>query len=135
MNETLRSYTRRFFETRVTIANITDEDVIRCFQNRLFSKHTYHDFGRNRLTTAVELRDMMARWAGQKDEENNWFPKRNHDKQSNCSDRFDKSQRIHSENTRKRKPDHEFAAVEHNRVARSRGTTTRNMRKSCTNNG
>jgi hypothetical protein len=30
MNETLRSYTRRFFETRTTIANI-DEDVIRCF--------------------------------------------------------------------------------------------------------
>jgi hypothetical protein len=46
-----------------TIANITDEDVIRCFQNGLFSKHTYHDFGCNRLTTAVELRDMIARWA------------------------------------------------------------------------
>jgi hypothetical protein len=42
MNETLRSYTWRFFETRATIANITDEDVIRCFQNGLFSKHTYH---------------------------------------------------------------------------------------------
>ncbi|RLM62141.1 GAG-POL precursor [Panicum miliaceum] len=33
MNETLMSYTRHFFETRATIANITDEDVIRCFQN------------------------------------------------------------------------------------------------------
>jgi hypothetical protein len=31
MNETLRSYTRHFFETRTTIANITDEDIIRCF--------------------------------------------------------------------------------------------------------
>jgi hypothetical protein len=36
MNETLRSYTRRFFEMRATIANITDEDVIRCFQNSFF---------------------------------------------------------------------------------------------------
>jgi hypothetical protein len=63
MNETLRSYTQRFFEMHATIANITDEDVIRCFQNGLFSKHTYHDFGCNRLTTAVELRDMIARWA------------------------------------------------------------------------
>jgi hypothetical protein len=63
LNETLRSYTRRFFEMRATIANITDEDVIPCFQNGLFSKHTYHDFGRNCLTTAVELRDMMAQWA------------------------------------------------------------------------
>jgi hypothetical protein len=31
MNETLRSYTRCFFKMRTTIANITDEDVIRCF--------------------------------------------------------------------------------------------------------
>jgi hypothetical protein len=30
MNETLRSYARHFFETCATIANITDEDVIRC---------------------------------------------------------------------------------------------------------
>jgi hypothetical protein len=63
MNETLRSYTRRFFEMRATTANITNEDVIRCFQNGLFSKHMYHDLGRNRSTTTVELRDLMARWA------------------------------------------------------------------------
>jgi hypothetical protein len=74
MNETLRSYTWYFFEMRTTITNITDEDVIRCFKNGLFSKHTYHDFGRNRPTTAVELCDMMARWADQEDEENNCFP-------------------------------------------------------------
>jgi hypothetical protein len=60
MNKTLRSYTQRFFEIRATIANITDEYVIRCFQNGLFSKHTYHDFGCNCPTTAMELRDMMA---------------------------------------------------------------------------
>jgi hypothetical protein len=63
MNETLRSYTQRFFETRATITNITDEDVIRCFQNGLFSKNTYHDFGCNCPTTATELHDMMAWWA------------------------------------------------------------------------
>jgi hypothetical protein len=33
---------------RTTITNITNEDVIRYFQNGLFSKHTYHDFGCNR---------------------------------------------------------------------------------------
>jgi hypothetical protein len=51
MNETLRSYTWCFFETRATIANITDEEVICCFQHGLFS------------TTAMELYDIMARWA------------------------------------------------------------------------
>jgi hypothetical protein len=90
MNETLRSYTRCFFEIHATITNIIDEDVIRCFQNGLFSKHTYHDFGRNRLTTAVELRDMMARWADQEDEENDRFPKRNSDKRGNGNSHFDK---------------------------------------------
>jgi hypothetical protein len=77
---------------RGTIANITDEDIIRCFQNGLFSKNTYHNFGRNRPTTAVELRGMMARWADQEDEENDRFPKCNHDKQGNGNSHFDKSQ-------------------------------------------
>jgi hypothetical protein len=45
---------------RATIANITDEGIIRCFQKGLFSKHTYHNIGRNRPTTIVELRDTMA---------------------------------------------------------------------------
>jgi hypothetical protein len=73
-----------------TIANVTDEDVIRCFQNGLFLKHTYHNFGRNRPTTAVELRDMMAWWGDQDDEENDCFPKRNSDKQGNGNNHFDK---------------------------------------------
>jgi hypothetical protein len=47
MNKTLRSYTWRFFKMRATIANTTDEYVIHYFQNALFSKHTYHYFGRN----------------------------------------------------------------------------------------
>jgi hypothetical protein len=110
MNKTLRSYTRCFFEMHATIANITDENVIRC----LFLKSTYHDFGRNHPTTAKELRDMMARWADQEDEENDRFPKRNHDKQGNGNGHFNKSQRNHSGNTQKHKPNQEVAAIERN---------------------
>jgi hypothetical protein len=40
MNKTLRSYTRRFFEVRVTIANITNEGRS-LLTNGLFSKQTY----------------------------------------------------------------------------------------------
>jgi hypothetical protein len=111
MNETMRSYTRHFFKTHTMIANITDEDIIHCFQNGLFSKNTYHNFGCNRMTSVVELRDMMARWANQEDEENDCFPKHNHDKQGNGNGHFNKNQRNHSGNTQKRKPDHEVAAV------------------------
>jgi hypothetical protein len=114
MNETLRSYTRCFFEMCATITNITVEDVIRYFPNSLFSKHTYHDFGRNCLTTAVELRDMMAWWADQEDEENDRFPKRNNDKQGNGNNHFDKGQGNHSRNPQKYKPDQEVIAIKRN---------------------
>jgi hypothetical protein len=32
-NKLLRSYTRRFFNVRATIANILEEDIIDCFYN------------------------------------------------------------------------------------------------------
>jgi hypothetical protein len=134
MNETLRSYTRHFFEIRATIANITDEDVIHYLQNGLFSKHTYHDFGRNRPTTAVELRDMMARWADQQDEENDHFPKCNHDKQGNGNDHFNKSQWNHLGNTKSASQIKKLWLLSAIRMARRRRTTTHNSRKSCTNN-
>jgi hypothetical protein len=114
LNETLRSYTQRFFEMRATIANITDEDVIRCFQNSVFSKHTYHDFGSNRQNVAVELRDMMVRCSNQEDEENDRFPKHNNDKQGNNNNHFNKGQQNKSGNPRKCKPDQEVVAVERN---------------------
>jgi hypothetical protein len=75
---------------QATITNVTNEDVIRCFQNGFFSKHTYHDFGRNRPTTAMELHDMMAWWADQEDEENECFTKHNNDKQGNHNNHSDK---------------------------------------------
>jgi hypothetical protein len=114
MNEILRSYSWCFFEMRATIANITNEDVIRCFHNGLFSKHTYHNFGGNRPTAGMELCDMMARWADQEDEENDRFPKRNNDKQGNSSKHFDKGQRNNLGNPQKCKPDQEVVAVECN---------------------
>jgi hypothetical protein len=120
MNETLRSYTRHFFETRTTIANINDEDIIRCFQHGLFSKNMYHDFGCNYPTTVVELRDMMARRADQEDEENNRFPKRNHDKQGNANGHFNKSRETLESASQTMKS----RLLSEIHVARSQGTTT-----------
>jgi hypothetical protein len=64
---------------------------------------------------------MMARWADQEDEENDRFPKRNHNKQGNGTGHFDKSQRNHTGNTQKRKPNHEVAAVERNPCGKKSG--------------
>jgi hypothetical protein len=68
---------------------------------------------------------MMQRWANQKDEENERFPKRNNDKRNN-GNRSHKSQQNYSEPSQKRKPDHEVATVERN----SRGKKSGNQQVS-----
>jgi hypothetical protein len=45
-NKLLRSYTRRFFDVRATIANISEEDIIDCFYNGITDPGIYRDFGR-----------------------------------------------------------------------------------------
>jgi hypothetical protein len=44
-NELMRSYTRRFFDVRATIANISEDDIINCFYNGITDPGIYRDFG------------------------------------------------------------------------------------------
>jgi hypothetical protein len=44
-NKLLRSYTRRFFDVRSTIANILEEDIIDCFYNGITDPSIYRDIG------------------------------------------------------------------------------------------
>jgi hypothetical protein len=134
MNETLRFYTWCFFEMRATIANIADEDVICCLQNGLFSKHMYHNFRHNRPTTAVELRDMMAQWADQEDEENDYFPSETAISRATAtatSIRASGTTRGTLESASQTKKSWLLSAIH---VARNLGTMTRSLRKFCTNN-
>ena len=110
-SETLRSYTRHFFETRATIAEISDEDTIRCFRNGLYAKMTYREFGRNLPRTTVKLRDMMQQWADQEDEENDRFLQ-NNDKRGNDG-HHNRNRGNQLESSHKRKPDDQVAAIEH----------------------
>jgi hypothetical protein len=112
----LRSYTRCFFNNRATIANISDEDVIDCFQNDFAERHLYQDFGRNRPKTFVELHDMMQQWADQEDHERDRFPKCNNDNggKRNNNNRSNKGQRDYSGSSRKSKPDSLIAAIDRN---------------------
>jgi hypothetical protein len=95
-NELLRSYTRRFFDARATIANITEEDIIDCFYNSLTDPGIYHDFGRNRPKMVAGLRDN--------------------------DNRADKGQRDFSGSSQKTKPDDLVVAVE--RPSRGKKSTT-----------
>jgi hypothetical protein len=44
--ETLRKYMRRFFDKRATVVDVTDKEVIDLFQNGLYHRRTFEDFGR-----------------------------------------------------------------------------------------
>jgi hypothetical protein len=46
--ETLRKYMRRFFDKRATVVDVTDKEVIDLFQDGLYHRRTFKDFGRRR---------------------------------------------------------------------------------------
>ena len=45
--EWIRSYVKRFFDTRATIANIANDDVIDYFHDGITVQSLYRDFGRS----------------------------------------------------------------------------------------
>jgi hypothetical protein len=74
-NEFLRSYTRRFFDVRTTIANISEDDIIDCFYNGITDPGIYRDFGRNRPKTVAGLCDMMHDWFEKEKKMRERFPR------------------------------------------------------------
>jgi hypothetical protein len=62
-NKLLWSHTRRFFDVRATIANISEDDIIDCFYNGITDPGIYRDFRQNRPKTVVCLHDMMHDWS------------------------------------------------------------------------
>jgi len=111
---------RRFFDTRTTIANISDEDVIDYFHNGIATQTLYRDFGCNRPNTVVKLRDMMQWWADKEEQECDHFPRRNNDynRRRNNDHANDRSQR---DPIRKRKPDDVIGAIERNPRGKKQG--------------
>jgi hypothetical protein len=58
--ETLRKYTRRFFDKRTTVVDITDKEVIGLFQDGLYHRRTFEDFGRRHPKYIPHLKDMIT---------------------------------------------------------------------------
>ena len=53
--ESIRSYVKRFFDTRAAIPNVADDDVIDYFQRGITVQSLYRGFGRTRPKIVVEL--------------------------------------------------------------------------------
>jgi hypothetical protein len=61
--ETLRKYMRRFFDKRTMVVDVTDKEVIDLFQDGLYHRRTFEDFGRHRLSSI----NMITSWAEEED--------------------------------------------------------------------
>jgi hypothetical protein len=68
--ETLRKYMRCFFDKRATVVDITDKEVIDFFQDGLYHRRTFKDFGRRRPSSITKLKDMITSWADKEDKAN-----------------------------------------------------------------
>jgi hypothetical protein len=68
--ETLRKYMRRFFDKRATVVDVTDKEVIDLFQDGLYHRRTFEDFGRRRPKSITHLRDMITSWAEEEEKAN-----------------------------------------------------------------
>jgi hypothetical protein len=68
--ETLHKYMRRFFDKRATVVDVTDKEVIELFQDGLYHRRTFEDFGRRRPSSITHLKDMITFWADEEDKAN-----------------------------------------------------------------
>jgi hypothetical protein len=68
--ETLRQYMRCFFNKRTMVVDVTDKDVIDPFQDGLYHRHTFEDFGRRHPSSITKLKDMITSWADKEDKAN-----------------------------------------------------------------
>jgi hypothetical protein len=68
--ETLRKYMRLFFDKRATVVDVPDKEVIDLFQDGLYHRHTFEDFGRRRPSSITHLKDMITSWADEEDTAN-----------------------------------------------------------------
>jgi hypothetical protein len=68
--ETLRKYMQRFYDKRATVVNVSDKEVIDLFQDGLYHRRTFEDFGRRCLSSITRLKDMITSLADEEDKAN-----------------------------------------------------------------
>jgi hypothetical protein len=115
--ETLRKYMRRFVDKRATVVDVTDKEVIDLFQDGLYHRRTFEDFGRRRPSSITKLKDMITSWADEEDKANAKYDAiRGKSKQnagdSNNNNRDQGGRNNYLGPNRKRKPDNTVAAIQ-----------------------
>jgi hypothetical protein len=118
--ETLRKYMRRFFDKRAIVVDVSDKEVIDLFQDGLYHRRTFEDFGRRRPSSITHLEDMITSWADEEDKANAKYDAiRGKSKQktgggssNNNGNQGCRNNNNYSGTNRKRKPDNTVAAIQ-----------------------
>jgi hypothetical protein len=118
--ETLRKYMRRFFDKHAAVVDVTDKEVIDLFQDGLYHRRTFEDFGRCRPSSITHLKDMITSGADEEDKTNAKYDAiRGKSKQNtggNNHNNNNRDQDSRSSNysgpNRKRKPDNTVATIQ-----------------------
>jgi hypothetical protein len=117
--ETLRKYMWCFFDKRATIVDISDKEVIDLFQDSLYHRRTFEDFGRHQPSSITHLKDMITSWADEEDKANAKYDairgksKQNTSSNSNNNGNQGGRSNNYSGPNCKRKPDNTVAAIQH----------------------
>jgi hypothetical protein len=115
--ETLRKYMRRFFDKRATVVDVSDNEVIDLFQDGLYHRRTFEDFGHRRPSSITYLKDMITSWAYEEDKANTKYDairgksKQNTDGGNNNGNQGGRNNNYSGPN-RKRKPNNTVAAIQ-----------------------
>jgi hypothetical protein len=115
--ETLRKYMQCFFGKRATVVDVTDKEVIDLFQDGLYHRRIFEDFGRRCPSSITKLKDMIASWANEEDKANTKYDaicgKSKQNAGSSNNDNQDQGSRNnnYSGPNRKRKPDNTITAI------------------------
>jgi hypothetical protein len=118
--ETLRKYMRRFFDKRATVVDVTDKEVIDLFQDGLYHRRTFEDFGRCCPSSITKLKEMITSWADEEDKANAKYDtirgkSKNNPGGSNNNnnrDQVGRNNNYYSGPNRKRKPDNTVATIQ-----------------------
>jgi hypothetical protein len=116
--ETLRKYMQRFFDKRTTIVDVTNKEVIDLFQDGLYQRRTFEDFGRRRPSSITKLKDMITSWVDEEDKANAKYDairgkiKQNAGGSNNNNRDQGSRNNNYSGPNRKRKPDNAVAAIQ-----------------------
>jgi hypothetical protein len=107
--EMLRQYMRRFFDKRATVVDVTDKEVIDLFQDRLYHRRTFEDFGRRRPSSITKLKEMITSWGDEEDKAN---AKCDSIRSKSNRDQGGRNNNNYSGPNRKRKPDNTVAVIQ-----------------------